>query len=121
MTASASEERDEPQQRSNFSRALLWRLLAVGLFVTLGTFAVVQSLNKESAPHAHVGHDHDGLVAAVDGVGAKTAELGELGGAVADKTKAGLNNAKSSVSNMASDALASIRTTQPLIHLRSPD
>ena len=108
MTASASEERDEPQQRSNFSRALLWRLLAVGLFVTLGTFAVVQSLNKESAPHAHDGHDHDGLVAAVDGVGAKTAELGELGGAVADKTKAGLNNAKSSVSNMASDALASI-------------
>ena len=56
-----STESIEQEPASIFSRALLWRILAVGLFVALGTFAVVQSLNaKPDADQATTEVDADG-------------------------------------------------------------
>lgn len=57
MAESDSVERDSAPT-SFISRGLIGRFLAVGLFVALGTFAVIQSISgTKEDPHA--GHDHE--------------------------------------------------------------
>lgn len=57
MADSNSIERDSAST-SFLSRGLIGRFLAVGLFVALGTFAVIQSISgTKEDPHA--GHDHE--------------------------------------------------------------
>lgn len=69
MADSDSIERDS-EPTPFLTRALLWRFLAVGLFVALGTFAVFQSFSgPKTDPHA--GEDHD-LIAGVDSQSAGT-------------------------------------------------
>ena len=57
MADSDSIEQDS-EPASFFSRALIGRFLAVGLFVALGTFAVIQSISG-SKKDPHAGHDHE--------------------------------------------------------------
>lgn len=58
----ADEENDDRdiERTPLFSRALLGRVAAVGLFVALGTFAVIQSVSKgrQATDDDHAGHDH---------------------------------------------------------------
>jgi len=82
-----------PETGPRFNKAILGRLLAVGLFIALGTFAVTQSLKGN-------GHSTDILAAADDKLAATTDEVGNA----ADKLKTGVANTASNLKNAAGNA-----------------
>jgi len=76
---------NEPETGPRFNKAILGRLLAVGLFIALGTFAVTQSLTGNGHSTDALSAD-DKLAATIDGVGNAT-----------DKLKTGAANAASNL------------------------
>ncbi len=85
------------------SKALIGRFLAVGVFVALGTFAVIQSVSaKKDVVDDHEGHDHS----VIQGVGA---QVSEPLAAVGDKTKKGLDDFLGGAKNAAASTAASVK------------
>ena len=84
------------------SKSLIGRFLAVGVFVALGTFAVIQSVTTKK----HVADEHLGQVGVVDSVSAR---VGDTVSAVGDKTKKGLDDFLGGAKNMASSTAASVK------------
>ena len=87
------------------SKALIGRFLAVGVFVALGTFAVIQSVTtKKPVVDDHLGHDHVGVVDSV------SARVGDTVSAVSDKTKKGLDDFLGGAKSIASSTAASVKS-----------
>ncbi len=86
------------------SKALIGRFLAVGVFVALGTFAVIQSVTtKKDVADDHPGHDHGGVVQAVG------TSVGNTVAAVGDKTQKGLDDFLGGAKNVASSAVTTVK------------
>lgn len=86
------------------SKALIGRFLAVGVFVALGTFAVIQSVTtKKDVADQHLGHDHTGVIDSV------SARVGDSVSAVGNKTKKGLDDFLGGAKNVASSTAASVK------------
>ncbi len=86
------------------SKALIGRFLAVGVFVALGTFAVIQSVTtKKDVADDHSGHAHANVI---DDVGAS---IGNTVAAVGDKTKKGLDDFLGGAKNVASSTVSSVK------------
>ena len=78
-----SENEYEEETGPRFNKAIIGRILAVGLFVALGTFAVVQSISGNGNSTDATGAAGDKLAAAADGIGDAAHKLKS---GVADKT-----------------------------------
>ena len=78
-----SENEYEEETGPRFNKAIIGRILAVGLFVALGTFAVVQSISGSGNSTDVTGAAGDKLAAAADGIGDAAHKLKS---GVADKT-----------------------------------
>lgn len=86
------------------SKALIGRFLAVGVFVALGTFAVIQSVTtKKPVIDEQLGLNPTGVVDSV------SARVGDTVSAVSDKTKKGLDDFLGGAKNMASSTAASVK------------
>ena len=83
----------EQETGPRFNKAILGRVLAVGLFVALGTFAVMQSLNGKSPSTDLAATVDDKLAATADGLGN-----------AADKLKSGAANTASNLKTAAGNA-----------------
>ena len=76
------------EESSSFTGAKIGRFLAVGLFLLLGTFAVIYSMSRPHDPHAD--HDHG------EAIGSSLANAGDK---LADKTGAAIDSLKEKTSS----------------------
>ena len=67
MPESENEHEHDEETGSRFNKAIIGRILAVGLFVALGTFAVVQSIGGNGKHSPTTGTET--LAAATEGIG----------------------------------------------------
>ena len=89
-----SENEYEEETGPRFNKAILGRILAVGLFVALGTFAVVQSMRGNGNSTDFAKATGDKLTAAADGIGG-----------AAGKFKSGVANKASNFKNAAGNTI----------------
>ena len=98
------DDNDDYEQETGprFNKAILGRLLAVGLFVALGTFAVMQSLK---------GTDHSTDLAAVadDKLAATADGIGDAASNAANKLKTGASNLKNAAGNAFNKTAAALK------------
>lgn len=91
MTESDNDNEYEEETGPRFNKAILGRVLAVGLFVALGTFAVIQSMRGNDNGSAKAIQTAEGkLENAVDGIGDAAGKLKNATSNALSKTAAAL-------------------------------